>query len=87
MLKLPRDIAQKAKNGNTGARELSNVINYMFDKILYDVMSKPKNTYKKCILSKGIEEENTRKERKQRNQKAFKKVTENFIKLRSREGE
>lgn len=60
MLKLPRAIAQKAKNGNTGARELSNVVNYMFDKILYDVMSKPKNTYKKCILLKGIEEENTR---------------------------
>lgn len=58
--KLPRAIAQKAKNGNTGARELSNVVNYMFDKILYDVMSKPKNTYKKCILLKGIEEENTR---------------------------
>lgn len=58
--KLPRAIAQKAKNGNTGARELSNVVNYMFDKILYDVMSEPKNTYKKCILQEGIEEENTK---------------------------
>lgn len=57
---LPRAIAKKAKNGNTGARELSNVVNYMFDKILYDVMSAPKNTYKKCILQEGIEEENTK---------------------------
>lgn len=54
--------ARKAqKEGqDTGVRELANVINYVFDKIMYQVMSKPKGTYKELILHEGIEEDNTK---------------------------
>ena len=54
--------AKKAKmeNSETGARELSNVLNYVFDKIMYQVMSNPKGTYKELILQEGIEEDNTK---------------------------
>ena len=54
--------AKKAKKEgqDTGARELANVINYVFDKIMYEVMSKPKGTYTKLILQEGIEEDNTK---------------------------
>lgn len=55
-----RDIAKKAETRKTGARELSNVVNYMFEKILYDVMATKKGTYKTCVLLKGIESDNTR---------------------------
>ena len=54
--------AQKAKveGKETGARELANVTNYVFDKIMYQVMSKPKGTYKELILQEGIEDDNTK---------------------------
>ena len=54
--------AKKAKieGKETGARELANVTNYVFDKIMYQVMSKPKGTYKELILQEGIEEDNTK---------------------------
>lgn len=57
-----KDFARKAKEDGqeTGARELANVINYVFDKIMYQVMSKPKGTYKELILQEGIEEDNTK---------------------------
>lgn len=55
-----RDIAKKASSKKTGARELSNVVNYMFEKILYDVMAAKKGRYKTCTLLKGIEADNTK---------------------------
>lgn len=57
-----KDFAKKAqKDGKeTGAREISNVINYVFDKIMYQVMSTPKGIYKELILQEGIEEDNTK---------------------------
>lgn len=58
--KLFVDIARKAKNAKTGARELANIVNYMFEKILHDVFCAEKGTYSKCILKKGIESDNTR---------------------------
>ena len=53
-------IAKRAQKANTGARELSNIVNYMFEKILYDVFSAKKGRYHVCILQEGIEEDNTR---------------------------
>lgn len=55
-----RDIAKKAHSKKTGARELSNVVNYMFEKILYDVMAAKKGKYRTCVLLKGIEADNTK---------------------------
>lgn len=57
-----RAFASKAKRESeeTGARELANVLNYVFEKICYDIMCKPKGTYKELILLDGIEEDNTR---------------------------
>lgn len=57
-----KNFAKKAqKDGKeTGAREISNVINYVFDQIMYQVMSKPQGTYKELILQEGIEEDNTK---------------------------
>lgn len=54
--------AKKAKKESqeSGARELSNVMNYVFDEITYQVMSKPTGTYSKLILLEGIEEDNTK---------------------------
>lgn len=54
--------AKKAKRESeeTGARELANILNYVFERICYDVMSKPKRTYSELIFLDGIEEDNTR---------------------------
>ena len=54
--------ARKARKESqeTGARELANVVNYVFDKITYQVMSEPRGTYHELILLEGIEEDNTK---------------------------
>lgn len=57
---LLEDIAKKAASRHTGARELMNVVNYIFDRILYEVMSVKKGQYKECILLDGVVENNTK---------------------------
>ena len=48
------EMAEKAISKNTGARELSNVANEIFESILFEVFSAPKGKYKKCILQKDF---------------------------------
>lgn len=48
------DIAEKAISKNTGAREISNVTNEIFEPILNEVFNAKKGKYKKCILQKDF---------------------------------
>lgn len=52
-------IAEKSLALDTGARELSNTVNYIFENILYDVLANP-NKYTNCKLSLEIVEDNTK---------------------------
>lgn len=60
-------IAAKSLLTDTGARELNNTVNYVFDKIVYEVLSNPNKyperdhvaEYKQCELSLGIVDDNT----------------------------
>lgn len=54
-------IAQESLTLDTGARELSNTVNYIFENIMYDIFSNP-NQYKKCTLELGIAYDNTKYE-------------------------
>ena len=54
-------IAEEALQIDTGARELKNVVNDVFGDALYRIFSNPK-TYKKCVLSDEVVEDNTRYE-------------------------
>ena len=54
-------IAEKSMALDTGARELSNTVNYIFANILYDVLANP-NKYSNCKLFLEIVEENTKYE-------------------------
>lgn len=56
---LLESIAEKSLVLDTGARELSNTVNYMFENIVFDVLSNP-NKYKKCILDSEIAQDNTK---------------------------
>lgn len=58
---LCRIIAEEALQIDTGARELKNVVNDVFEGVLYKIFSNP-NVYKKCVLSDEIVKENTRYE-------------------------
>ena len=51
-------IAKEALSYNTGARELSNIVNYMFEKITYEVLAKP-DKYSQCKLLPDIVKDNT----------------------------
>ena len=53
-----KSIAEASLNVKTGARELSNVVNYMFENIIYDILNS-KIFYTKCILLPGIVYDNT----------------------------
>ena len=44
---------------NTGARELSNTVNHIFEKILYEILAKPRK-YTQCKLSSEIVKDNTK---------------------------
>ena len=59
--KLFKLIAEKSLTLDTGARELSNTVNYIFENILYDVLANP-NKYTNCKLSLEIVEDNTKYE-------------------------
>lgn len=52
-------IAEQSLALDTGARELSNTVNYMFENILYDILSYP-GRYKKCELYMDIVKDNTK---------------------------
>lgn len=57
--KLFERIAEKSLALDTGARELSNTVNHMFENIMYDIFTNPYK-YQKCILELEIVEDNTR---------------------------
>ena len=51
-------IARESLTLDTGARELSNTVNYIFERIIYDVLTNP-DKYSKCILLPEIVKDNT----------------------------
>lgn len=59
--KLFECIAEESLALDTGARELSNTVNYMFENIIYDILANP-NKYKKCTLDLDIVHDNTKYE-------------------------
>lgn len=48
------EIADKAITKNTGAREISNVTNEIFENILSEIFTAPNGKYKECILKKDF---------------------------------
>lgn len=60
-VKLFERIAEESLALDTGARELSNTVNYMFENIMYDILANP-NKYKKCTLNLDIVHDNTKYE-------------------------
>lgn len=54
-------IAKESLSLDTGARELSNTVNYMFENIMYEILSDP-GKYTKCVLSSEIVHDNTKYE-------------------------
>lgn len=52
-------IAGESLKLNTGARELSNTVNYMYEKILYEVFKNP-GLFTKCALELDIVKDNTK---------------------------
>ena len=57
--KLFEAIAEESLALDTGARELKNTVNYVFENIMYDVISNP-NKYSKCTLDSDIVHDNTK---------------------------
>ena len=53
------EIAKASLVLDTGARELSNTVNHIFEHIIYEVLANPEK-YTKCILLPGIVEDNTK---------------------------
>lgn len=54
-----KEIASEAIKAGTGARELNNIVNYVFEKIVYDVLNSP-GSFTKCELYEGIVLDNTK---------------------------
>lgn len=52
-------IAEESLLLDTGARELSNTVNYVFSKIMYDVMANP-GAYTKCRITARTVDDNTK---------------------------
>lgn len=57
--KIFEEIAEKSLELDTGARELSNTVNYIFENIIYEVLAYP-GKFKTCTLEEGIVEDNTK---------------------------
>lgn len=57
--KLFERIAEESLALDTGARELSNTVNNMFENIIYDVIANP-GKYSKCTISMDIVNDNTK---------------------------
>lgn len=53
------EIAKASLVLDTGARELSNTVNHVFEHVIYEVLANP-GKYKKCVLLPGIVEDNTK---------------------------
>lgn len=53
------EIAKASLVLDTGARELSNTVNHVFEHVIYEVLANPEK-YKKCVLLPGIVEDNTK---------------------------
>lgn len=51
-------IAEESLSIDTGARELSNIVNHMFEKIIYEILSNP-GKFKKCVLNLEIVHDNS----------------------------
>lgn len=66
--KLLKRIAEKSLSLDTGARELTNTVNYVFEKIIYEVLLNPKKyqrksskePYRRCIIDLDIVNDNTK---------------------------
>lgn len=58
------EIAKKAIQKNTGAREISNVTNEIFEPILSEIFTQKKGKYKECILKKNFVQNSTEYELK-----------------------
>lgn len=56
-MKLFDAIAKKSMSLNTGARELTNTVNYIFFKIIFDVLANP-GKYHQCVLDLDIVNDN-----------------------------
>ena len=54
-----KEIASEAMKLGTGARELNNVVNYVFEKIVFDVLNS-RGKFTKCELYEGIVLDNTK---------------------------
>lgn len=52
-------IAEESLTLDTGARELSNTVNYIFENIMYDIFANPEK-YHKCTLDLDIVHDNTK---------------------------
>lgn len=52
-------IAEESIALDTGARELNNTVNYIFENIMYDILANPKK-YSKCTLDLEIVHDNTK---------------------------
>ncbi len=57
--KLFERIAEESLALDTGARELSNTVNFIFENIMYDILANP-NKYQKCTLYLDIVHDNTK---------------------------
>lgn len=47
-------IADNAKKGSTGARELNSYVSHIFEKIIYDIFSGKAKNYSKCVIDDKI---------------------------------
>lgn len=57
--KLYEQIAEESLNLDTGARELSNTVHYVFENIMYDIMITP-NRFHQCTLDLDIVHDNSK---------------------------
>lgn len=57
--KLYERIAEESLNLDTGARELNNTVNYVFENIMYDIMIAP-NRFHQCTLDLDIVHDNSK---------------------------
>ena len=54
-------IAENAKKTATGARELNSIVSYIFERIMYDILSNERmGKYTKCVLDDEIVKDNTK---------------------------
>ncbi len=57
--KLFECIADESMALDTGARELSNTVNYIFENVMYEILANP-NKYTRCVLDLDVVKDNTK---------------------------